>query len=179
MNSLAVSDAVLAFASLSLASARRGRADLVLAALVLVAAAGLGVLRFAGWCPLPETHRAFSLLAGGLSVPLIAADAALVPLPPLVSRRGGVLVGALVAVAALSFAYAPLAFVQRAVSVGSVVALLLVGARRRNRHAVLVGALFLAAFVGFAAKLSIGVLQPGDLLHLGMALAVVLVASRR
>ena len=179
MNTLALSDAALALAALTLAYRRRDRSALLLGAAVLAVASGLGVLRFSGLFPLPDAHRAASLLAGGVSVPLIVADAALVPLPPLGSRRGAFLVGALAAVSLVSFAVAPLSILQRLVSVGSVVALLVVAARRRDGRALVVASLLFMAFGAFAAKWSAGPLQPGDLLHIGMAFAVALVAARR
>jgi hypothetical protein len=63
--------------------------------------------------------------------------------------------------------------------VGSVLALLVVAARRRDRRALVVASLLFTAFGAFAAKWSAGPLQPGDLLHIGMAFAVALVAARR
>jgi len=179
MNTLALSDAVLALAALTLAYRRRARADVVLAAVVLAVASALGVLRFSGVVPLPEAHRAASLLAGGLSVPIIAAEAAQLARPRLVTRHGASVAGGLALLSLVSFAIASLAVLQRILSVGSVLALLVVAARRRDRRALVVASLFLAAFVGFGAKVSLGVLQPGDLLHLGMAFAIFLVADRR
>jgi hypothetical protein len=54
-----------------------------------------------------------------------------------------------------------------------------VAARRRDGRALVVASLLFMAFGAFAAKWSAGPLQPGDLLHIGMAFAVALVAARR
>ena len=174
MNLQAAFDGLLAAVALWLAfgPARRQPA-LQLGAVLLAAAALLGTLRFSGLLPLPSLHQFLSLLGAGAGLPLIAL--AVTRPQGAVARQtryawilgvcASVLCVLLVVVGGFKVWSSVCAF-------ASALAVLGVSARLRDGLATGAGLCMVLAFGTFAAQLRIGPLQPGDFLHIGLAVAL-------
>jgi hypothetical protein len=170
MNTLALCDGILALVALAFGWRGRHRVDVRVAAGLLAAAATLGVLRYLAIVPDPHAHRLFSLLAGAVGLPALAH--ALVTEARVPGRRSRLACLLLASTASAAWRFPALAPLVRVASVASVGAIVREGARTQSHALLLVGSLLLVAFVGLAAKLTPPGLAPEDVLHLGMALAL-------
>jgi len=175
MNTLALCDGTLGLVATGFAWRGRTRVDARLAGGLIAAAALFGVLRYVALLPDPRLHRLLSLLAGALGLPSLAHALLTEARRPATAPRAAALGLALLALAA--WLVPTLAPGVRVASVASVFALVVHGTRRRSPGHLLVGACLLAAFVGVGARLAPPGLAPEDVLHLGMA-AALLVAMR-
>ena len=176
MNLQAAFDGLLAAVALWLAfgPARRQPA-LQLGAVLLAAAAVLGTLRFSGLLPLPSLHQFLSLLGAGAGLPLIAL--AVTRPQGVVARQTryawivGVCASVLCVLLVVVGGFKPWSSVC---AFASALAILGVSARRRDPLATAAGIGMVLAFGTFAGQLRVGPLQPGDFLHIGLALALAL-----
>lgn len=176
MNLQALLDGVLAAVALTVAihPARHWPA-LRLGCLVLAAAATLGTLRFSGWLPLPPMHQFMSMLGAGVGLPLIGIS--LASPTSAVSRQTRYAwifavsssVICILAVMVWQFKLWP-----SVCAVLATLAVLFYSIQRRDWLAMTVGACLLVALVMFASKLETSALVPGDFLHIGLALGLVL-----
>lgn len=149
-----------------------------LGVVLLGAAAVLGTLRFSGILPLPALHQFLSLLGAGAGLPLLAL--AVTRPTGRVAREtryawvlgvcASVLCVLLVVVGGFKLWSSICAF-------ASALAILGVCARRRDGLAAGAGLCMVLAFGAFAAQLRGGPWQPGDFLHLGLALALGLLGT--
>lgn len=170
MNTLALCDGILALVALAFGWRGRHRVDVRVAAGLLAAAASMGVLRYLALVPDPRAHRLLSLLAGAVGLPSLAH--ALVTEAPVPGRRARFAFLLLASTAIAAWRFPAFSALVRVASVASVGAIVREGARAKSRGLLLVGSLLLVAFVGLAAKLTPPGLAPEDVLHLGMALAL-------
>jgi len=174
MSSMAFTDGFLALVSLWLASRTQAPVALRLACALFAAAALLGVLRFSGIYPLPTWHQFASMLGAMAAFPLLAV--AIVWPDALVTRStrfAWIFMCAMAVLGVLIVGAGQKRVVADGLAVLSVIAIVLTLARAGLWRGALAGALMLAGLVLFAAKVSVaGVLVPGDLLHIGMALGL-------
>lgn len=174
MSSMAFTDGFLALVSLWLASRAQAPVALRLACALFAAAALLGVLRFSGIYPLPTWHQFASMLGAMAAFPLLAV--AIVWPDALVTRStrfAWIFMCAMAVLGVLIVGAGQKRVVADGLAVLSVVAIVVTLARAGLWRGALAGALMLAGLVLFAAKVSVGgVLVPGDLLHIGMALGL-------
>ena len=174
MSSMAFTDGFLALVSLWLVSRTQSPVALRLACALFATAAVLGVLRFSGIYPLPSWHQFASMLGAMAAFPLLAV-AVLWP-DALVTRNtrfAWIFMGVMAVLGVLIVGAGQKRVVADGLAVLSVIAIVVTLARAGLWRGALAGALMLAGLVLFAAKVSVGgVLGPGDLLHIGMALGL-------
>jgi len=174
MPSLAYTDGLLALVCLWLLS----RANLPLGARIaagtLGIAAVLGVLRFSGLYPIPQWHQFVSMLGACAAFPLLAV-AVLWP-DAAVARQlkfAAIFFIILAVIGVLAVGVAQKRVVIDALTVLSVVAMVISLARNGRWPAALATTLMLAGLLLFAAKATVvPALVPGDLLHIGMAIGL-------
>lgn len=176
MNWQAAFDALLALAAFWVVlGPGRHLPALSLGCLLLGTAALLGTLRFSGVLPLPPLHQFVSLLGAGVGLPLLAL-ALLAPAGVVATQPRFTWVFAVVA-AVLCVLLGVVAGIKLWGSVCAFVAALTiaaVAARRQDRLALGAGICMVLAFAAFAGQLSAGPLRPGEFLHIGLALALLL-----
>lgn len=179
MSSLALTDGFLCLVSLWLASRAQSPVAVRLACALFAVAAGLGVLRFSGIYPLPNWHQFASMLGAMAAFPLLAV--AIVWPDALVTRStrfAWIFMCVMAVLGVLIVGAGQKRVVADGLAVLSVIAIVLTLARAGLWRGALAGALMLAGLVSFAAKVSVGgVLAPGDLLHIGMALGLLGLAT--
>ena len=179
MNSLALSDGVLLIAAIAIVMKPSASTGIRLSAAVFAAAAFLGVLRFSTLLPLPEMHSFFSGLGASAAYPLLAAaflwpDSAVAQ-----SWRFAsiflIIAGAFGLIAsALDFS-----LWGNFLAIAAVVALQLRSLKDKDIIAAAGSSSLLAALLLFSSQFSLPpALQPGDFLHLFMALGLTLMATR-
>ena len=174
MPSLAYTDGVLALVCLWLLS----RASLPLGARIaagtLGIAAVLGVLRFSGLYPIPQWHQFVSMLGACAAFPLLAV-AVLWP-DAAVARQlkfAAIFFIILAVIGVLAVGVAQKRVVVDALTVISVVAMMISLARGGRWPTAISTTLMLAGLLLFAAKATVvPALVPGDLLHIGMAIGL-------
>ena len=176
MNWLAFFDALLALTA-GYVGWRPARAApaLRLGCWILASAAVLGSLRFSGLLPWPALHQYLSMLGAAVGLPLLAV-AVVGPSHALAARQrytGAFAIGAAV-VCTLLVEVAQFKVWSSACALAAGLAILACGVLRRQALVAAAGVLMLAALAAFAGKLQAGVFQPGDFLHIGLALALVL-----
>ena len=179
MNSLALSDGVLLIAAIAIVMKPSASTGIRLSAVVFAAAAFLGVLRFSTLLPLPGMHSFFSGLGASAAYPLLAAaflwpDSAVAQ-----SWRFAsiflIIAGAFGLIAsALDFS-----LWGNFLAIVAVVALQLRSLKDKDIIAAAGSSSLLAALLLFSSQFSLPpALQPGDFLHLFMALGLTLMATR-
>ena len=146
-----------------------------LACLLLGSAAVFGTLRFSGVLPLPQLHQFMSLLGAGVGLPLLAL-ALVAPDGAVASERRYTWIFAVVAavLCVLLGVVAGLKLWGSVCAFASALAIAAVAARRRDLLALGAGICMVLAFATFAAQVSAGPLRPGEFLHVGLALAMLL-----
>ena len=179
MNSLALSDGVLLIATLAIIMKPSASIGIRLSAAIFAAAAFLGVLRFSTLLPLPGMHSFFSGLGASAAYPLLAAAFLWPDSGVAQSWRFAsiflIIAGAFGLVAsALEFS-----LWGNLLAIVAVVALLLRSIKNRDVKATMGSSSLLAALLLFSSQFSLSpVFQPGDFLHLFMALGLTLMATR-
>jgi len=179
MNSLTLSDGVLLIAAIAIVMKSSASTGIRLSAAVFAAAAFLGVLRFSTLLPLPGMHSFFSGLGASAAYPLLAAaflwpDSAVAQ-----SWRFAsiflIIAGAFGLIAsALDFS-----LWGNFLAIAAVVALQLRSLKDKDIIAAAGSSSLLAALLLFSSQFSLPpALQPGDFLHLFMALGLTLMATR-
>lgn len=177
MNLQALFDGLLAATALYLAwGPARSLPALRLGSLLLGSAAVLGTLRFSGLFALPQLHQYVSMLGAGVGLPLIAITLAQ-PKSAVALQRRYAWIFAVVAAVICTLLAVVLQW-KLWISLCALVAalsILGVGILRKQIMQAGAGLLTLVALVAFAAKLTVGSINPGDLLHVGLTLSLVLV----
>jgi hypothetical protein len=146
-----------------------------LGCVLLGSAAVLGTLRFSGVLPLPQLHQFVSLLGAGVGLPLLALTL-VAPDGAVASQRRYTWIFAVVA-AVLCVLIGVVAGIKLWGSVCAFASALIIAAvssRRRDLLALGAGICMVLAFATFAAQFSAGPLRPGEFLHIGLALAMLL-----
>ena len=179
MNSLALSDGVLLIATLAIIMKPSASTSIRLSAAVFAAAAFLGVLRFSTLLPLPGMHSFFSGLGASAAYPLLAA-AFLWP-DSAVAQSWRFASIFLIIAGAFGLVASALEFNLwgNFLAIVAVVALLCRSIKDKDVMAAMGSGSLLAALLLFSSQFSLPpVLQPGDFLHLFMALGLTLMATR-
>lgn len=179
MNSLALSDGVLLIATLAIIMKPSASTGIRLSAAVFAAAAFLGVLRFSTLLPLPGMHSFFSGLGASAAYPLLAA-AFLWP-DSAVAQSWRFASIFLIIAGAFGLVASALEFNLwgNFLAIVAVVALLFRSIKDKDVMAAMGSGSLLAALLLFSSQFSLPpVLQPGDFLHLFMALGLTLMATR-
>ena len=174
MPSLAYTDGVLALVCLWLLSRASLPLGVRIAAGTLGIAAVLGFLRFSGLYPIPQWHQFVSMLGACAAFPLLAV-AVLWPDAAVARQRkfAAVFFIILAVIGVLAVGVAQKRVVVDALTVISVVAMVISLARGGRWSTALTTALMLAGLLLFAAKAAVvPALVPGDLLHIGMAIGL-------
>ena len=179
MNSLALSDGVLLIAAIAIVMKSSASTGIRLSAAVFAAAAFLGVLRFSTLLPLPGMHSFFSGLGASAAYPLLAA-AFLWP-DSAVAQSWRFASIFLIIAGAFGLVASALEFNLwgNFLAIVAVVALLCRSIKDKDVMAAMGSGSLLAALLLFSSQFSLPpVLQPGDFLHLFMALGLTLMATR-
>ncbi len=179
MNSLALSDGVLLIATLAIIMKPSASTGIRLSAAVFAAAAFLGVLRFSTLLPLPGMHSFFSGLGASAAYPLLTA-AFLWP-DSAVAQSWRFASIFLIIAGAFGLVASALEFNLwgNFLAIVAVVALLCRSIKDKDVMAAMGSGSLLAALLLFSSQFSLPpVLQPGDFLHLFMALGLTLMATR-
>ena len=179
MNSLALSDGLLLIATLAIIMKPSASTGIRLSAAVFAAAAFLGVLRFSTLLPLPGMHSFFSGLGASAAYPLLAA-AFLWP-DSAVAQSWRFASIFLIIAGAFGLVASALEFNLwgNFLAIVAVVALLCRSIKDKDVIAAMGSGSLLAALLLFSSQFSLPpVLQPGDFLHLFMALGLTLMATR-
>jgi hypothetical protein len=148
---------------------------LKLGCLLLGSAAVLGTLRFSGLLPLPQLHQFVSLLGAGVGLPLLAV-ALVAPAGAVATQPRFTWIFAVIAavLCVLLGVVAGLKLWGSVCAFAAALTITAVAARRRDLPALGAGICMVLAFATFAAQLSAGPLRPGEFLHIGLALAMLL-----
>ena len=174
MPSLAYTDGLLALVCLWLLARASLPLGVRIAAGTLGIAAVLGVLRFSGLYPIAQWHLFVSMLGACAAFPLLAV-AVLWP-EAAVARQlkfASIFFIVLAVIGVLAVGVAQKRVVVDALTVISVVAMVISLVRGGRWPAALTTALMLAGLLLFAAKAAVlPALVPGDLLHIGMAIGL-------
>ena len=174
MNLQALFDAVLAMVCLALAfDASKARPAWRLSQLLLAAAAILGALRFSELLPMPSLHQFFSMLGAGVGLPLLAM-AVIQPDSAVATQRRFAWIYAIVAATACIFLVmvAQIKAWAAVCALLSALCILVVAVKNQKKLTALGGLLLLMTLTAFALKLDMPPLLPGDLLHIGMSLSL-------
>lgn len=178
MNQQALLDGVLAVVALWAAwGPGRALPALRLGSALLAVAAVLGTLRFSGLLPLPPLHQAMSMFGAGVGLPLLGVT--MVWPGGVVARQRRYAWIFAVTAAVLCVLVAVVGGFKlwpSALALISVVAMLIASLLRRQWWGSAAVVCMLVALGGFAAKLQLGPLAPGDVLHVGLAAGLVLYA---
>ena len=174
MNLQALFDAVLAMVCLALAfDASKARPAWRLSQLLLAAAAILGALRFSELLPMPSLHQFFSMLGAGVGLPLLAM-AVIQPDSAVATQRRFAWIYAIVAATACIFLVmvAQIKAWTAVCALLSALYILVLAVKNQKKLTALGGLLLLMTLTAFALKLNVPPLLPGDLLHIGMSLSL-------
>jgi hypothetical protein len=180
MNWQAFFDAALAVVALWVAwQPAQHKPSLRLAALIIASAAILGTLRFSGLLPLPGLHQFVSMLGAGVALPLLAVTFAS-PGRAIVTERRYAWIFAVIAAVLCTLLVMLAQFKLWSALCAALSALAIVAAGLGSKQPLVwvAGLLLLLAFAAFAAKLEMAGLLPGDMLHIGMALGLLLLGRR-
>jgi hypothetical protein len=174
MPSLAYTDGILALICLWLLTRASLPIGLRIAAGTLGLAAVLGVLRFSGLYPIPQWHQFVSMLGACAAFPLLAVA---VLWPDAAATRqlkfASIFFIGMAVLGVLAVGVAQKRVLVDALTVISVVAMLISLARGGRWSTTLTTALMLAGLLLFASKATVVPgLVPGDLLHIGMAIGL-------
>ena len=182
MNSLVVSELVLAIAAFGLATTRFRRSKgLALAAAIIGIAAVLGALRFSNVLPMVELHQLFAVFSSTVALPLIAVSL-IWPNGVVATRLRYVSIFA-IATAVAAIVIVTLKEVSWWASVSAAaaaVAITVSGFTEQRWLRSVIGAVLFGTLLAFFYKWRIPSLAPGDTLHYGLAIAMLLIwrASR-
>jgi len=170
MNLQAATDGLLALMALWLAAqAGRQAPALRLGCLLLGLTAVLGTLRFSGLLPLPASHQFGGMLSAGVGLPMLAIASSL-PESVVARQRRYAWVFAVTAAVTCTVLVMVL-HLKWWTSVCALTAglgMLIWGIRHQQGALIASGLLMVITLVAFAAKVHLGPLQPGDILHLGL-----------
>lgn len=178
MNMAAVLDGILAATAFWLAfSFGREFAGVRLGCILLGSAALLGALRLSGAPINPELHRFSAHLGAGVGLPLIAVTVLWPACLVAAKRRYAWVFAVIAAVLCVMFGIvAKTTLWSSGACILAAVTILWVGFVRKEYIIVAAGLSFVGALVVFTIKPQIVDLRPGDLLHIGLALGLILIA---
>ena len=179
LNSLALTDALLCLIAIWLASKNTLAVGYRIALTMLAIAALLGFLRFSGIYPLETWHPLFTLFSASAALPLLAI-CVLLPQSVVTKRKQFAIIflGAAMLLGLLISGLGKLRIYDQALGLMSMLVILFAMIRRGEYLRAFGAALMLTGSVLFVLKVSLQPwLMPGDWLHLGLALGIMLVVS--
>lgn len=172
----AVSDLVLVLACAFIAArTAKARPGVALACATIGIAAVFGVVRFSGVADVSGAHRFLSLIGGTAALPLLAASMAWPHSKAATTPRGAALM--LLVASALGVAIvvgAGFALWGQAVPAASAIAMLVCLIRKRDPRKIGGATLLVVTFGLVAGNVLIGPLEPLEILHYGMTVALLL-----
>jgi uncharacterized membrane protein YhaH (DUF805 family) len=180
MSSLAITDAILFLSAAWLASQLTLPIGHRLALGLLGIAALLGFLKFSGLYPIHTWHRLFSIFGGSAALPMLAV-CVFWPQSAVTNRRQYALIFLGVA-ALLGLAIGGLGqfrIYDQVLGALSMLIMLSLLVKKGDTRRSLGVVFMLAGSLLFLAKVNLPWLQPGDLLHLGMAIGLLLFAPAK
>lgn len=178
MLSLALTDALLCGVAAWLASRPQFSIGYRMAFGLLALPALLGFLRFSGLYPMEGWHQLFSALGASAALPLLAV-CVLAPDSAVARRRQFTLIflGAAMLLGLLISGLGKLRLYDQAAGLVSMALMLWALFKAKDRRRALGPALMVSGSLLFVTKMSVPPwLVPGDLLHLGMAAGLLLLA---
>jgi hypothetical protein len=177
MNTAAFFDGLLAATAFWLAlRAGREYPAVRLGCLLLASAAVLGTLRFSGAGVNHELHRLFSFIGAGVGLPLVAITVIWPSSGVATTRRYAWVFGVIAAVICMVFDIVLESTLwSSAASIVAALTILWAGVARKQAIIIAAGLAIVAAFSVFALKPQILELRPGDWLHIGLALGLLLI----
>ena len=178
MNWPALFDGILAVVALGFACiSSRNMPALRMACLILGSAAVLGTLRFSDLLPLPALHQFVSMLGAAVGLPLLAI-AVVQRGSAVATQRRYTWIFAVVAAVVCTVLVMVVQFKAWAAlcALLSALAIVVGGLARRRGLTTAAGLLILLALGAFAGKVSFAVFQPGDFLHIGLSLGLLVLA---
>lgn len=181
MLSLALTDGLLCVVAAWLASRPQFSIGYRMAFGLLALPALLGFLRFSGLYPLEGWHQLFSALGASAALPLLAV-CVLAPDSAVAQRRQFTLIflGAAMLLGLLISGLAKLRIYDQAAGLVSMALMLWALFKAKDGRRALGPAFMVAGSLLFVTKMAVPPwLAPGDLLHLGMAAGLVLLAPHR
>ena len=178
MLSLAVTDALLFCCAAYLASRQHSPVGYRLAFGVLAVAALLGALKFSGLYPLDSWHRLFAIISGSAALPLLAVCVALPQSATANDRQFALIFLGGTALLGLAIAgLGKLRIYDQAAGAISMCWMLWLFVRQGDRRRIISVAFMLIGSALFLAKITVSPwLFPGDFLHLGMVMGLLLLA---
>ena len=180
MNSLAITDALLFCCATWLTFQTNIKLSSRLACGLIAIPALLGALRFSGIYPLERWHQLFSILSASAALPLLALSAAW-PSSVVAQQKRFTLIflGGATLLGLLISGIGKLRIYDQALALISMFVLLKVFVTKRDYTGVAGCICMLTGSLLFVSKMHLeGLLLPGDLLHLGMAIGLILVVRR-
>jgi hypothetical protein len=179
MNLQALLDGLLAVTAFYVAwQAGRSAPALRLSTTLLGAAATLGALRFSGVWPLPPLHQYVSMLGAAVGLPLLALAVTQPASAVAAQRRFAWIFAVLAAVAStLAVVMVQLKWWTPVCAIAAALAIVAYGVARKQGAMAATGVLLLVTLVAFAMRMQAGALQPGDLLHIGLTLTLLLASG--
>lgn len=177
MNQAALFDGLLALTALWLATNTRKKFPSVfLGSMLLGSAATLGALRFSGLLPLPQLHQYLSLLGAGAGLPLLGITIAM-PQSSVArqARYAWILACAVCVIATVLVIVLQFKLWSSITALAAALAILVTGARWRQPVPAVSGLCMLATLLLFAARTPVPLLVPGDVLHIGLTVSLMLI----
>lgn len=177
MNLQALFDGLLAVTAFYIAwGPARAAPALRLGCLLLGSAAVLGTLRFSGVLALPQLHQYLSMLSAGVGLPMLAI-ALTQPRSAVASQRRYAWIFAVIAAVVCTLIVMVLQWKlwTSVCAIMSALCILGYGTLRKQLLKAATGLLMLLTLVAFAIKAQVGSLLPGDILHIGLAITLILI----
>lgn len=178
MNLQALFDGLLAVTAFYIAwGPARTAPALRLGCLLLGCAAVFGTLRFSGLLVLPQLHQYFSVLGAGVGLPLLSI-AVTQPSSAIASQRRFAWIFAVIAAVVCTLLVYIVQFKlwTSLCAIAAALAILAHGVQRKQLLLASAGVLTLLTLLAFAAKVQAASLLPGDILHIGLSLALILMS---
>lgn len=174
MNWAAIFDGILALIAIALAiQAPRTFPAVRLGSLLLACAAALGALRFSDLWPQPSMHQFFSMLGAGVALPLLVVTLVMPESAVSRQRRFAWIFMVIMAIACILLTLlAQIKLWPSACALVSALASATVALKRRDGKAATAGLLMLLALLAFAGKIQTDTLRPGEFLHIGLSLSL-------
>ena len=142
---------------------------------ILGTAAVLGALKFSALLPLPSLHQFMSMLGAGVGLPLLAVSVVLPESAVARQRRFAWILAIVMAVACVLISLvAQIKLWPSVCALLAGTAILIAATARKDWLAATAGLCLLLALLAFAAKVETPSLRPGEFLHMGMALGLLL-----
>ena len=176
MNWAALLDGLLGLVAFGLAwCVARSLPAVRLGCLIVGSAAVLGALKFSALLPLPSLHQFMSMLGAGVGLPLLAVSVVMPESAVARQRRFAWILGIVLAVACVLISLVAQIKVWPSVcALLAATATLIAATARKDWLGATAGLCWLLALVAFAAKVETPHLRPGEFLHAGLTVGLLL-----